>query len=138
MSWKTELIKQAVDYASERDRAVERFGLKRIILSPDGYKEYQAYLKSPQYQKVQSANEILREYFESLESEEVGKLYTIMYLGRDQDSIEQALYNKQLKSANLAYQVGKNKELEINMMLEKKYLSLYLKEGAKIVGIDLE
>ncbi|CAH0122013.1 hypothetical protein PAE9249_04550 [Paenibacillus sp. CECT 9249] len=134
MANKFELIKQTIALARERDRNIEKYGLKCIVVSPDGYKEYKAFLNSPEYLKIQSSNKILRDFLASLEPGEVGLLYTMMYLGRDHDYIEVQLD----KSGNAAYHDGRNKDLEIDMMMEKRYLSQYLQEGAKIMGYDVE
>ncbi|MDF2925900.1 MAG: hypothetical protein K0R57_4814 [Paenibacillaceae bacterium] len=131
------LIKQVYSIAKERDNNIKKFGKKRLSTSPEGYKAYKAYLDSPQYMKIETANQILRDYLESLERKEVGMLLTIMYLGKDRNYNEQASYTERLNSLYSSLHAGSNKEIEVNMLMEKADLSQYLKEGAKIIGIDV-
>lgn len=129
-------IGQVIACASERALINEQFGFKRLEISPAGYKVFKSFQKSPEYLKVQQSNQMLNESLDNLETEQIGMLYAIMYLGRDKDYDKSDSPVDRYKSAYANYNAGNNRTYEIGALMEKTNLVQYLKDGLEIIGLQ--
>lgn len=131
-------ISRVIACASERALINEQFGLKSLEISPAGYEVLQSFRESYAYLKVQQANQMLNECLDNLGTEQIGMLYTIMYLGRDKDYDRLDSPVDRYKSAYADFNAGSNRTHEIASMMEKINLAQYLKDGLEIVELKIQ
>ena len=84
-------------------------------------------------------NQGLREYLLGLDFEIVKLVQTIMYIGRDKDYPENST-PEQISGYNRSYldeQGWKSKDIEVSQIVGKAPLYDYLKEGFKVLEINI-
>lgn len=106
--------------------------LKVIELATDYHKKYEQ--NDPEYREIRK---ILETYLNNLDFEIIKAIQVIMYLGRDEDYLE----NESPVERYVNYRLYSNsqgwnkKDIEIVQMTEKLPLADYLKRGMEILGI---
>lgn len=99
-----------------------------------------AFDKTPAGQEIEKATVALTNYLLTLSFDNVKMLQRVMYLGRDREYDEHLvaqmdIYNDFLRTFRKSD--WETKEVEAKVMVQKGNLARYLKDGAKILSIQL-
>jgi hypothetical protein len=125
-----------------------------IRLSEDLYEKYEqtntedgmtlgelfAFTETPAGQEIEKSTQVLKDYMMTLSFEHVKLLQKIMYLGRDREYDEHLIvpseiYNDFLRT--FGKEGWNTQEDEVIFMIGKGDLAKNLKDGTKILGIQL-
>lgn len=102
--------------------------------------EILAFDMTPAGQEIQKATVALYDYLMTLSFEDVKLLQRVMYLGRDREYDEHLIapmdiYNDFLRTFRKSD--WETKDVEAKVLIQKGNLARYLKDGSKILGIQV-
>lgn len=127
-----EVFRKVIALAEEKHKYEEMYGFKDGSL-----KSFHEYQKTEDYKLYKEKEKALEEYLLKLDFEQIKILQTIMYLGRDHnynqnDTPEQIYKEEREYMDSLGWE---DKWREVNKIMEKAPLDMYLKNGLKILKI---
>jgi len=135
-----DIFKNVYDLAYQRRIDHDKYALKEFSTTKRGLQEYENYQKSNNKKIVDKSESQLEKYMSSLDFETIKIIQTIMYLGKDEEynknDTPQQIYTKE--RSNFDHQGwNKDKNVEINQMVEKVPFDQYLLNGFKILNIRI-